>query len=192
MNKKELLELIKTGEGLTLEFKEDIGSNLGKEICAFANSNGGKIVLGIKDNGEILGIKITNSLKSQIQSYARNIDPTFSVETEDVENTLVIHVLEVKKKPYSVNGQFFLRVGANSQQLNRDEIKDFFQKENLVFFDNQPNTSFELEKDFDRHKFEIFLKLAKITDNLNKKEILGNLFLLDGEHIKNAGVLFFC
>ena len=148
MNKNELLELVKTGEGLTLEFKENIGSNLGREICAFANGNGGKIVLGVKDNGEILGVRITNSLKSQIQSYARNIDPAFSVETEDLENILVIHVPEGKKKPYTANGQFFLRVGATSQQLNRDEIKEFFQKENLIFFDNQPNTDFDLEKDY--------------------------------------------
>jgi len=31
MDKKELLELIKTGEGLTLEFKESVSSNLGRE-----------------------------------------------------------------------------------------------------------------------------------------------------------------
>ena len=192
MNKKELLKLIGIGEGLTLEFKEDISSNLGKEICALANTNGGKIVLGIKDNGEISGIKITNALKSQIQSFARNIDPTLSVETEDVENMLVIHVPEGKKKPYSVNGQFFIRVGANSQQLNREEIREFFQKENLVLFDNQPNRDFDLKKDFDKKKLNKFLEMARITENLDEKNILKNLYLLDEEYLKNAGVLFFC
>jgi len=34
--------------------------------------------------------------------------------------------------------------------------------------------------------------LAKITDNLNEQDILRNLFLFDGEYLKNAGVLFFC
>ncbi len=192
MDKKELLKLIGTGEGLTLEFKENIGSNLGKEICAFANTNGGKIILGIKDDGDVSGIKITNSLKSQIQDYARNMDPAFSVETEDVENILVIHVPEGRGKPYSVNGQFFIRVGANSQQLSRNEVREFFQKENLVLFDNKPNRNFDLDSDFDKRKFKHFLESARITDNLNKKEMLKNLFLLDGEHIKNAGVLFFC
>lgn len=113
MNKKELLELVKTGEGLTLEFKESVRSDIGRDICAFANSKGGKIILGIKDNGEIKGINITNSLKSQIQSSARNIDPTLSVETEIVENVLIVIVHEGSKKPYSVNGRFFLRIGAN-------------------------------------------------------------------------------
>ena len=192
MKKEELLELIKTGEGLTLEFKENIGSNLGREICAFANSRGGKVILGVKDDGGLIGVKITNSLKSQIQSSARNIDPVFSVEIEDIGNILVINIPEGDKKPYSANGQFFLRIGANCQQLSRDEIREFFQKENLILFDNQQNISFDLDKDFDEFKFKSFLELAKITDNLNKKEILRNLFLLDGEHLKNAGVLFFC
>ena len=41
---KELINLIKTGEGLKLEFKEGLNvQNLGKEICAFANESGGKI-----------------------------------------------------------------------------------------------------------------------------------------------------
>src|SRR3989344_6099040 len=139
MDKKELLKLTRTGEGLTLEFKENISSNLGKEICAFANTNGGKILLGIKDDGKVLGIKTTNSLKSQIQDYARNMDPIFSVETEEAGNILIIHVAEGKEKPYSVNGQFFIRIGPNSQQLSRNEIRDFFQKENLVLFDNKTN-----------------------------------------------------
>ncbi len=192
MEKREILKLIETGEGLTLEFKESIGSNLGKEICAFANTKGGRIILGVKDNGDVLGINITNSLKSQIQNFARNIDPHFSVETEDVDDLLVIYVSEGERKPYSVNGQFFMRVGANSQQLKRDEIRDFFQKENLVLFDNQPNINFNLSKDFDEHKFKNYLGLAKIKSNTDEKQILKNLFLLDSKCMKNAGVLFFC
>ena len=109
-----------------------------------------------------------------------------------MDDLLVIHVSEGERKPYSVNGQFFMRVGANSQQLKRDEIRDFFQKENLVLFDNQPNIDFNLSKDFDEHKFKNFLGLAKIKSNTDEKQILKNLFLLDGKRMKNAGVLFFC
>ncbi|MBS3163719.1 ATP-binding protein [Candidatus Woesearchaeota archaeon] len=53
---KKILDLIKIGEGLTLEFKERISSDLGKEICAFVNARGGKIILGVRDNGEIIGM----------------------------------------------------------------------------------------------------------------------------------------
>ena len=182
MKKRDIIELIKIGEGITLEFKESISNKLGKEICGFANSKGGKILLGVGDSGDIMGIKATNNLKSQIQNYARNIDPSISLDIEKIDNVLVLHIPEGNKKPYSVNGQFFLRIGANCQQLNREEIRDFFQKENLVLFDNKPNKNFDLKEDFDKEKFKKYLELSKITDVLNEKDILRNLFLLDGEY----------
>ena len=73
MDKKELLNLIKTGEGYTLEFKESLPSDLAKHMCAFANASGGKILLGIKDNGQIVGYSLTNTDNSRVQDIARNI-----------------------------------------------------------------------------------------------------------------------
>ncbi|HIJ97627.1 TPA: ATP-binding protein, partial [archaeon] len=67
MGKDELLALIKTGEGYSLEFKESIPSDLGKHICAFANASGGKIVLGVKDDGSIIGYRLGNADSSRIQ-----------------------------------------------------------------------------------------------------------------------------
>ena len=65
MNKKELQFILQQGEGQFIEFKENFDSkNLSKEISAFTNASGGKIYLGITDNGEIKGINITNKLKS--------------------------------------------------------------------------------------------------------------------------------
>ena len=72
MDKKEFLMLLAQGEGYNVEFKESISESFGKEVCAFANSNGGKIFLGVNDKGELKGIEITNRLKSQIQDIARN------------------------------------------------------------------------------------------------------------------------
>lgn len=59
LNKDELLALISGGEGHTVEFKKsaiDITKDVYESICAFSNRDGGHIFLGIKDNGEILGI----------------------------------------------------------------------------------------------------------------------------------------
>jgi len=185
-------DLIKTGEGYNLEFKEKIGSNLDKEICAFANANGGKIILGVEDSGEVIGFKLSNSDTSKIQSIARNMDPSFKVDIEIIENMIVINVIEGKNKPYSIGGKFYLRIGANSQQMQRDEIREFFQKEGLVLFDEKPNPKFDLDKDFNHYKFKKFLNLAKITDNQDHKNTLKNLSLIEDEKLKNAGVLFFC
>ena len=185
-------DLIKTGEGYNLEFKRTLGAGLDKEICAFANAKGGKIILGVEDSGEINGFNLSNADTSRIQSIARNMDPSFNVDIETIENVVVINVAEGKNKPYSIGGKFYLRIGANSQQMQRDEIREFFHKEGLVLFGEKPNSKFDLDKDFDHYKFRNFLNLAHITDNQDYKEVLNNLSLIENEKLKNAGVLFFC
>mgnify|MGYP001590703526 CR=1 FL=1 len=60
MDKKELEFMLKEGEGYNLEFKET-DSNIAKEICAFANAAGGRILLGVTDQGEIKGISIIDN-----------------------------------------------------------------------------------------------------------------------------------
>jgi len=104
MKYSDLLDIIKTGEGYTLEFKESINSNLGKSICAFANAQGGKIILGVKDNGEIKGIKLDNKDISKIQDIARNMNPSFNVQIEQIKNLAIIYVSDGKEKPYTING----------------------------------------------------------------------------------------
>jgi len=66
MDKKELKFLISQDEGYNLEFKESISESIGRDICAFSNASGGKILVGVSDIGEVKGIKITNRTKSQI------------------------------------------------------------------------------------------------------------------------------
>ncbi len=59
MNEQELLEIIRRGECHTTEFKKattDVSKDVYESICAFSNRDGGHILLGVKDNGEILGI----------------------------------------------------------------------------------------------------------------------------------------
>ena len=62
MNKHPLSNLIALGEGFTTEFKRTSISNLGREICAFANATGGVILIGVDDDGEIVGVGKHNKL----------------------------------------------------------------------------------------------------------------------------------
>lgn len=193
MDGKELKFLISQGEGYNLEFKESFSDSMAKDICAFANANGGKILLGMSDEGQIKGIRATNRLSSQIYDMTRNLDPKIEISLEKITpQIIIISVPEGADKPYSVKGKFYLRYGPNSQQLKRDEIREFFQKEGLVLFDEKPNYGFNLKKDFNKGAFHTFLKLAKITPILETKKILDNLSLFKGKLIKNAGVLLFC
>ena len=184
--------LVAQGEGYNLEFKESFSASIAKEICAFANANGGEILVGVRDDGKIKGLNINNNLKSQIQDLARNMDPSLNIVIDYVESVLIIKVPEGADKPYSANGKFYLRYGPNSQQLSRGEIKSFFQEEGHVLFDEKPNLLFKLDKDFNNTKFNEFLEKAQISPLLGRKQILENLYLLKNARLKNAGVLLFC
>ena len=77
---KTLKSILKKGEDHKTEFKEDVYKKLDREIVAFANTSGGKIYIGITDEGEIKGINITNGLKNQIENPP---DPLYSVDKID-------------------------------------------------------------------------------------------------------------
>jgi ATP-dependent DNA helicase RecG len=131
MTKNELLDLMRLGEGLTLEFKRSVSADLGREVCAFANAIGGRIVVGVDDHGNLVGVSDINRTKSEIQSIARNVDPPIAVEIEPIENVLLVTVPPGRAKPHMVGGKFYMREAATTQQLNRDEIREFFFNEGL-------------------------------------------------------------
>lgn len=184
---KTALEL---GEGQFIEFKESPDKNLPKEMVAFANASGGVIYLGISDAGKIKGIEISNKLKSQIQDLARNCDPPIAILISQLDKILAIEVKEGINKPYSCASGFYMRMGANSQKMNRDEIIALAIKTGKIRFDEQICAHFDW-KDFDDEKFEYYLKLARISYNMNREEILTNLRVLTNQGITNAGVLYF-
>ncbi len=191
LNKEELIGLIQTGEGYTLEFKERIPSDLGRHICAFANASGGRVILGVRDDSTFSDYRMANNDEAAINNTARNLEPSVRVFVERVDDFAVIRIPEGENKPYSSAGQFFLRIGSTYQQLKRDEIREFFLKERLVRFDEKPNMDFDFSNDFNSKKFHDFLAKANITPLTNEKDTLHNLNLLDGEHMRNAGILFF-
>jgi len=193
MQKKELKFILQEGEGLKIEFKESL-KNLDKEMAAFANSEGGRIFLGISDDNKLKGIKITNKLKSQIQDIARNCDPHVKIILEEIGNVLIINVKEGIDKPYKCSSGFYLRQGPNSQKLTRDEIINFSIGEGKIKFDEQFNTKFDFKKDFDNNKLIDYLRRAKISKIMPTEKILLELDAAEKNkklNFNNAGMLFF-
>ena len=188
MSAQELHTLIAQGEGFTSEFKRSMPSDLGREMCTFANASGGVILLGVTDKGEIIGVADHNKLKSQIQAIARSAEPAIRVEIASIDSVLCVTMPVQDNKPYSFGGKFFMREGANSQQLSREEIREFFYAEGLVYFDETPCPAFSLEDDLDEESWALFCRRAKIPDNMTTAVALRNLHLIDTDsHITQAG-----
>jgi ATP-dependent DNA helicase RecG len=69
-------QLIKQGEGQEIEFKESYSSltrSVFETICAFLNRKGGTILLGVADNGNIVGVK-EDTVQDQLDTLARDMN----------------------------------------------------------------------------------------------------------------------
>jgi len=120
------------------------------------------------------------------------MEPSVWVKIEQIGNLVVVLVPEGKNKPHFVGGHCYIRQGASSVLLKRDEIREFFQRENLIQFDRKPNYEFDWKEDFNRKAFENFREIAGIPKDLSREHVLKNLNLITDGKLNNAGVLFFC
>ncbi len=187
MNTSTLADLVSLGEGFTTEFKRSVSSALGRELCAFANATGGTVLVGVADDGQICGVSNHNKLKSEVQSVARTADPPIAVEIESVDQVIRVDVPAQHSKPYSFGGRFYIREGANSQQLTRAEIREFFFEEGLIRFDETPCPSFDLEKDLTDENWMRFARRARLPEGLDPVTTLESLHLVKDGEMTHAG-----
>jgi predicted HTH transcriptional regulator len=68
---------IREGEGLTLEFKERYPPRMDEDILAFVNTRGGILLLGARDDGIVVGERLTNGLKAKINSLRRELQADY-------------------------------------------------------------------------------------------------------------------
>jgi ATP-dependent DNA helicase RecG len=162
---------------------------------ALANTAGGRILLGVRDDGTIKGIADTNQLRARIQDIARNCDPPVKILLQHIREVTVVTVRESDAKPVQCSDGFFWRQGAVTQKLSRDEIRDFFRSEEVIRFDLSLCPKFRYPQDFDREKYDSWLRLSGITGRPKAEDVLVNIEAAErsgGNLIfRNAGVLFF-
>lgn len=195
MKRLDLDVLLQEGEGSMLEYKEGFSASFARELVPLANTAGGKILLGVRDDGTIKGIPDSNDLRARIQDIARNCDPPVKVLVQRMAEVTVVTVRESDAKPVQCSDGFFWRQGAVTQKLSRDEIRDFFRSEGGIRFDLSLCPKFRYPQDFDREKFDAWFQLSGITGRPNVEDVLVNIEATErsgGKLIfRNAGVLFF-
>lgn len=203
MNSKQLKEIISAGENQEVEFKESFGmQKISKAICSFTNTQGGIIIFGVKDNGEILGIKQkSDDLQKQISSSSQNISPSplISIESHKVDKReIVVAIIQraIDGSYCTYEGAIYARVGSTTKKLEGQTHLDFLRDKQILSFDE----SFEsLAKigDLSKEKIASYLKERGQKDYLESHSIED--FLLSKKlarkngklNIKNATVLLF-
>ena len=102
-----LEQLIAKGEGVQLDFKQSINNQkkIARTLAAFANNRGGKLLVGVRDNGELLGCD-TEEEMYMIYEAAEHfceppIDVTFTIyETVDDLSVLEVEIKNSLRKPH--------------------------------------------------------------------------------------------
>ena len=188
--------ILREGEGQHTDFKESMDKDFATEVVAFANAQGGRIFIGINDKNKIVGTDTSNKVRSQIQDQIRNIDPHPDAVIEVHDNVIVVTIPEGDNKPYLCSKGCYLRIGANSQKLERDEIVEFIRSEELFEYDSKVRNGLLLKDRFNMDAYKTFIRKAGISDQLPCEHVLTNLKCAakneKGESVyTNAGALFF-
>lgn len=124
------------GEGQRVEFKREYPSNaseLSKEIAAFASSNAGKIIIGVTDDGELVGLDDLDTpvgrdqLARRIEGLCTNnvkpaITPVIKYAQEDGKNVLVIEVPRGQQPIYYSHNRPYVRHHSTSRPAEPHEV----------------------------------------------------------------------
>ena len=155
------------------------------------------MLIGVDDNGQIIGTGLENDKRSAIQGSISEISPAlhcdmYAVNIED-KTVWVIDVPSGKDKPYIFSGSIFVREGANSQKLRTvEEMRSFFQECNKIFFDAIPCSWFNIYTDADEQAIKDFRTEAKLSPSTANKQIFENLELFTDKGVaKNGAAMFF-
>jgi ATP-dependent DNA helicase RecG len=129
MSSEQLINsLLKIGESEQLEFKVGYRKDVvGKNICAFLNSNGGQLLIGVTDEGKIKGVPnavehqkvIENHLKQEIVPDA---PVTVTVENIGKKNLILLKVWAGSKQPYVYDSTIYCRKGSWTVKATSDDI----------------------------------------------------------------------
>jgi len=191
MDANKIQILVQEGEGLTVEFKEHFTPRIDEDIVAFANTRGGVILLGVRDDRTVSGEKLTNDLKARINSIARNCNPPVQVKIKQLQNIIAIEAPQGEEKPYNCSSGYFRRLDGTTQKMTNHELRTMFQEHEATSFEEKVNKDVTWD-DISKEKIQNFLKEADISiRKIAPRDILTSLSIARDNRIANAGVLFF-
>ena len=205
----ELIELIGLGEDSRTQFKKTITNpdSVAGEIVAFSNSKGGRIIIGVNDQGMVVGLSPDDIRRINIlisNTATDHVRPSVNPTTENISiSGLVVMVVSVQEgisKPYADhNGVFWVKSGADKRRVtSREEIQRMLQSADLIHADELPIDG-TTTNDIDLEHFSEFFEkqygnpLDKTLDKdgLSLGHLMNNLGLAREAMLNLAGLIIF-
>ena len=142
------------GEDLHTEFKERLPDNesLAKSLACFANADGGQLILGVGDKGDIVGIADVDEALQKIDDIATSrCEPPLSVMSDtlliDKKTVIIVNIPKGAQRPYRTgSGRFYLRSGSRCRQASWDEVRRLYQTSESIFYDESPVSRASIEE----------------------------------------------
>jgi ATP-dependent DNA helicase RecG len=149
MLKTELLEIIANGENSGVEFKRDDirPEQLAKEVVAMANFQGGRVLLGVEDDGVISGIQRDDLEEWVMNVFQNKIHPMIlpfyeEVKLDDDKTVAVVSFPIGISKPYVVRHsgkeEIYIRVGTTSRLATREQQMRLFELGGMLHTEVMP------------------------------------------------------
>ena len=183
-------------ENETVELKEIVTGDIKKEIIAFANCNGGKLYVGVQDDGTIIGVDDADSISLQISNMVRDAikpDVTMFVHYETIEEEgkeiIAIDVQRGTDRPYYLAKKgmrpegVFVRQGYSSVPATDTAIRHMIKETDGDRFEairslNQDLTFEVAKKEFDLRNLEFGPKQMQTLKLIDQDGLYTNLGLL--------------
>jgi ATP-dependent DNA helicase RecG len=190
MEPTELLAIIGRGEDSAHQFKATASNetSLAQEFCAFSNSGGGMLLIGVSDDGKVVGLAhddVARLANLVFNAASQQLRPPINPRSENVRIkeglVVVVHVPDGLSKPYmDKDGAIWVKSGADKRKAtSREELQRIFQKAGLVHADEVAVTGMTAV-DVDLPYFSSFyertygttlddqeLPLPKLLENMN-------------------------
>lgn len=153
-------------ESKNLEFKKEITKTFLKTVSAYSNFINGRIIFGVDDDGNVIGLKgdlkdlcldIENMINDSIEPK-----PNFELSIDYECKVIELFVFDGPYIPYTYKGKAYKRNDTSTVELSREELRDLYIKSSNMSFE-------ELKSTYKDLKFEYLSK--ELKDKLGLKEI---------------------
>jgi len=184
-------------ESQTLEYKQSWRNDCLKAVSAFANSDGGMLIVGLDDMGKPSGLKNFKKLLEDIPNTIRNklgIIPSIKPNKKNKKDIIKITVAPCSV-PISYNGKYYIRSGSTVQELQGKDLADFLMKKSGSTWDDivEERAGFNEINNDSIEKFKKYAvdRIPSIINETDNTALLQKLNLIDDKDLKKAAVLLF-
>ncbi|MEK6954568.1 MAG: ATP-binding protein [Candidatus Micrarchaeota archaeon] len=190
-------------ESQGLELKREIENfkDASKAVCAFANTSGGRLIIGISSDGKVTGVPGNlDSLQQRLEGAIQQVSPVpfhkIMVEEREGKKVVAVEIYPIGQGAFcTFGGIVYYRAGSTNSKLEGRTLQDYLIKRQILSFDESASKA--KIGDMDLGKLSSFLKKRSPEVDFEErkaKEYLVNLGVAqqNGTYaIKNAGLLFF-